>query len=149
MIREKIKWLDPLTQSVVLLILSLIFILLLKRFLTGFSIAAIGVIRGFYMIKNEAGLIIENEYPGEFWIKPESSDIPQKITPQTSLPIEADGIKINDKVFKIRTGTNVKITKDGKIYTYSPISQLVNEYVSEKSFNKKEYEGWKKLFEIN
>lgn len=147
MIRERIKWLDPLTQSMVLLLIAMIFILILKRFFVGFCIGAAGIVRGFYMLKNESGLIIENEYPGEFYVKPENSDVPIRITPNTSLPIKADGIKINGKVFKLRTGTNVKITKDGDIVTYSPISRLVNEYVSEKDFSKQELVGWRLLFE--
>ncbi|MCX7729018.1 MAG: hypothetical protein N2203_06075 [Bacteroidia bacterium] len=149
MIREKIKWADPLTQAMMLLILGLILFFIFKKMTAAFSMFALSAIRGFYMLKHEKGLIIENDYPGIFYVKPENSDEPIKVTPHTSLPIPADGIKIKDKVFKLRTGTNVKITKEGQVITYSPISALVNGYVQLKDFNKQERESWKKLFKIS
>lgn len=147
MIRERIKWMDPVTQVIMLMMITiLIFLLSEKIKYTIFAIFAV-VLRIIILKKHDPGLIIENDYPGEFFIKPEYSDEPMKATPSTPLPIEADGIKIKDKVFKLRTGTNVKITKDGKVKSYSPISALVNEYVTEKNFSKQEWDSWKKLFE--
>lgn len=100
------------------------------------------------MIKHDSGLIIENDYPGEFFIKPEFSDEPVKVTPSTPLPIEADGIKINGRIFKLITGTNIKITKDGKIKSYSPISARMIEHITPNKLSKKEQIQWKKLFEV-
>ncbi len=66
MIREKIKWLDPFTQLILLWLLVLVFILLSKKFYYTVGIIGITFIRALYMLKRKSGLILENEYPGEF-----------------------------------------------------------------------------------
>jgi hypothetical protein len=146
MIRERIKWLDPVTQGMLIAILAMIVILIMKRASAGFILLSIGGIRGFYAVKKEPGLILENDYPKEFFIKPEEGPCdPVKIKPDTPLPIAVDGININGRIFKVRSGTNVKITKDGSIITYSPISRLLNEYIDIKKMSKTDRECWGQL----
>ncbi len=146
MIRERIKWLDPVTQAIMLILLGLIFIIITKKSFWGFVISGMGVIRGISASIKDPGLILENEYPGEFFIKPEEGPCdPVKIKPDTPLPIAVDGININGRIFKVRSGTNVKITKDGSIITYSPISRLLNEYIDIKKMSKTDRECWEQL----
>jgi hypothetical protein len=129
-----------------LILLGLIFIIITKKSFWGFVISGMGVIRGISASIKDPGLILENEYPGEFFIKPEEGPCdPVKIKPGTPLPIAVDGININGRIFKVRSGTNVKITKDGNIITYSPISRLLNEYIDLKKMSRADRECWEQL----
>ncbi|GIV28693.1 MAG: hypothetical protein KatS3mg027_2507 [Bacteroidia bacterium] len=146
MIREKIKWLDPVTQGILIAILAMIVFLIMKKRFLGVVLLSTSALRLGWSIKKEPGLILENDYPGEFFIKPEEGPCdPVKIKPDTPLPIAVDGININGRIFKVRSGTNVKITKDGSIITYSPISRLLNEYIDIKKMSKTDRECWGQL----
>lgn len=69
--------------------------------------------------------------------------------------MDADGVNTGfraDKVYKLRNGTHVRITKKGNVRAYSPISEFVNPgWVDMEYFDKRKAltEEWKQLFNCN
>ncbi|NSW46445.1 MAG: hypothetical protein HPY79_11585 [Bacteroidales bacterium] len=153
--REKVKFLDPLTQSAIVLAFAVPLsgyfgILSIK---TGnknyWLVGIILMIIGFYFFlkaTKSPGLILENKFDGKVRYKPEEGCEPLELK---KLPAQADGVNTGiypGKVFKLRSGTNVYIDKKGEVRSYSPVSAWVNKWVTKNDFTPQELQCWEKLF---
>lgn len=149
-LREKIKWADPLTVLLLLLIAvpvlywsndrekPIINMLLI-------TVLFFALIKGIQVIKSP-GLLIENRSGDDVKVKPEEGCEPVR---PSVFPVEVDGISTpyyKGQVFKVRSGTNVYVTEEGKVKSYSIISGLFNKAVNRNYFSPDEIKCWGLLF---
>ncbi|GIV28119.1 MAG: hypothetical protein KatS3mg027_1933 [Bacteroidia bacterium] len=145
MIREKIKWADPLTITVVFVLIGLLMIVLFKKIKLGVLFFLISGIYGSFefIFKKNYVLLLENKYPGKAIFKSEDSC---DALPIKNLPQKIDGIKTDampkNIAIKVHEGLNVYIDKDGWVKPYSPIGWFFIKKVKYKSLDN----CWDKLF---
>ncbi|MCX7928982.1 MAG: hypothetical protein N2558_04885 [Patescibacteria group bacterium] len=147
-IRKKIKWADPVTLCEIPFIVSIGFLFISIKYFVTFDFKRFFIFVLLFLIlsfisylllkhiddndEQYPGLLMENDFDGLIKIKTESDGI-KCITKKDNLPIPVDGINTfikNGKVYKVRSGTNVKINKDGTISEYSVLSGLLNKWVN-------------------
>lgn len=145
--RTKVKWLDPLTQSAIVLVVGstisvALGVIAIKTGNKNYALLTVLLVIIFAFVLDRAtkspGLIKKNEFDGEVHYKPEKGRNPKEQCDavklkNSNLPVAADGVNtcINpEKVFKLRNGTNVYIDKKGNVCSYSPVSARVNKWVS-------------------
>lgn len=142
MIRENLKYIDPLTLTATIALAGAYYSIK-GNLKLGFGLLIIFVILILLIKKFSHGLLIENEYNGNAYIKPEAGC--NELEPLKQTPVKVDGILTDaqpHKVFKVASGTNVFINKNGIVKTYSPISSLANKYLKTKPDD-----CWNKIFE--
>ena len=137
--RQKIKWLDPLTLSVLLMITGFVSALFLYRedkkvCVLGIVFMFLGGLIFIYQVFKGKGMILENHFQREVYFKPENG-CDAKVLVNT--PVIADGVNTGiypGKVYKILNGVNVYIDEKGSVLTYSLISNMLNKGWVDKKF---------------
>lgn len=153
---------DPITNTFFIAVAAVVCLLYYFKMKSGLWLAASGalflwaMLRAYQITESKSG-----KYPGKVFNESKegahcilSEDgHPMILSPQVMM--EADGVKTSkypDKVYKLRNGTNVRITKDGNVRAYSPVSEFVNPgWVGKEYFeNKNALTGpWQELFNCN
>ncbi len=160
--RKVINFLDPVTQSALMLIIAIAFIVVAFKqntksmYIIAAVLTLIGLLRAFIAGKRQAGLIFRNEYPGNVKLLSEDSkkdNFSIIANPKIfEYPILADGIKTDNvnfanKVFKLRSGVNAYIDSGGMVRCFSPVSAWVNPGLVKKDFfTDYELSWWKYMF---
>ncbi|MEW6772927.1 MAG: hypothetical protein AB1304_02890 [Bacteroidota bacterium] len=148
-LRLKIKWLDPITLTTLpflvlipSILVSSMIIYIQKRYFIFLILILIILILFLIWIKlikhiddnddKYPGMLLENNYDGNVKIRSENGTI-ICVKKTDKYPIPVDGINTfikGDMIYKVRSGTNVKINKDGTISEYSLISCLINSWTN-------------------
>ena len=142
------------TLTLLLLLFCIVIYFRTQNKLFGFSLSFFAILTAilYSMAAFSSADIVNNEFEGDLYIKPEEGSEPKLINPKEN-KYGLDGIASPYKkgyIYKVSNGIYVEVTRDGNIVPTSGISKILNSigggWKTTSDFKKSDLLSWQPLF---